>query len=157
MKKKQIIWLSLILVIVISLGVFSFFYFNKESSFLDVSAKDITTVELKVIGLSSSLFGNIAENQKASVIGEFNKNEILSKTPTYGLPTCKIVLSLKDGRVIEVSPETKTNVFAVISKNGFTLSEGIVAAPKTASILLALEAKAQTIYENELKQQNSSK
>lgn len=153
MKKKQIILLSLILVIIISAGVFAFFCFNKESSFLDVSSKDITAVDLKVIGLSSSLFGGIAENQKAAVIGEIHKNEIISKTPIYGLPTCKIVLSLKDGRVVEISPETKTTVFAVITKNGFTLSEGIIATPKTASILQAFEAKAQAIYENELKEQ----
>lgn len=155
MKKKQIILVSVISVVIISLSVLTFFYFNKESSFLDVSGKNISTIELKVTGLSPALFGNIDDKQKVSITGELNKNEIISKSSTYGLPTCKIVLKLKDDRVVEISPETQHNVFVVISKNGFTLSNGIIAAPKTASILLAFEAKAQTIYENELKQQNN--
>jgi hypothetical protein len=150
MKKKKLILLSLIFVVIIISGVFAFFYFNQESTFLDVTRKDIRSIELKVIGLSPSLFGVLDDKDKAVIENELNKNEILSKTATYGLPTCKIVLKLKDDRVVEISPETKQNVFAVISKNGFTLSEGVIAAPKTASILLAYEAKAQAIYEKEL-------
>jgi hypothetical protein len=155
MKKMKLVLFSLILIVMIAMGLFAFYYFNQESSFLDITKKDISTTELKVIGLSSALFGSLDDKDKAVIGNELNKNEIISKTPTYGLPTCKIVLKLKDDRVVEISPETRENVYAIISKNGFTLSYGIIIAPKTASILLSFEAKAQAIYEKELKEQNN--